>query len=176
MAVKIDDVERLRRLLSADQLRNAVVFERVFMPRGKTVVFADNESNAGAVAAVEMPEHEGDNYSMAMQGTTPDAARDVLRAVPDGGYWIHLADEDLFPVLTERMRMGWYDRAWLLVMDPNEMRSEVRHQTQKIDVKWAHRIAAVWAADWDAGGYVKSRLEKGPSSGVLVEGISSAGV
>ena len=170
MSPQVRDVERLRPFVSSDPLRNAVMIQRLFMPRGRCIAFADDEEDPKAVAVVDLPDTEGDSYSLTLHGVDPRKTDGVLRMIPEGAYWIQLADEQLFPVLGERMRMGWYASAWLLAMDPEDLKGDAGIETRRIDGRWAHKIAAVWATDWNADGYVRHRLEEGPSSGVFVDG------
>ncbi len=170
MAVKVSDKELLRSFFSSNPVRYAVMEQRVFTPRGESSVFVNDEKNIGALLVMQPPDDEDDSYSIVFAGSDKTAAQDVIKMLPEGRLWLQISDEDLLPVLRERVRMGWFKSSWLLVLDPKDLRGEVRHPVQKIDVKWARRIADAWSRDWDAGDYVKRRLEEGPSSGIFKDG------
>ena len=169
MAVRIEDPGRLKSFIDADQLRNAIIAQRVFLPRDKSFFLANDEKDIEALAVVENTTDPEETRSLAMQGSVSEAAKDVVRALPVGKYWLHLANEDLLAVFASRMRLGWHARAWLLSLAPGDLRASRTHETRSIDARWAHKIAAVWSTDWNADEYVKSRIENGPSSGIFVD-------
>ncbi len=170
MAVKVSDKELLRSFVSSDPVRYAVMTQRIFMPRGEPNVFVDDEKDIGALLVVHPPEEEDDSYAIALAGSDQAAAREVIGMLPQGKLWLHISDEDLLPVLRERVRMGWFKSCWLLILDPKDLHGEVRHPVQEIDENWAQRIADVWSHDWDAVDYIKKRLKKGPNSGIVIDG------
>jgi len=170
MTSRTVDLGKLREFVDADPVRNAVVAQRIFYPHQKTEFFVDDENRIEAAAAIEIPGNDWETRSMAFQANTIGAARELVFGLPEGKYWFHLANEEVFPVVRERMKMGWYAKAWLLSLDAGEFKAESRHKTARIDVRWAHRIASIWSLDWNADEYVKSRLENGPSAGVFVDG------
>jgi GNAT superfamily N-acetyltransferase len=156
----VTDRERLRAFVYSDVVRNAIVSQRVFYPRRET----------RALAAIEDPADESDAAAIAIQASDDEAAKEVIDDIPAGKYWFHFASENVLRVARRRMRMGWCSNAWLLALSPGDLRGRKKHETERIDPRWASKIARAWAYDWDATEYVKARIENGPSAGVFIDG------
>ncbi len=170
MAGWLADREKLKGFVSSDPVRNAVVTQRIFYPRRESKYLVDDVDNPRAVATFEKPEDAFDAVSMAFQADDAQSGAKVARGIPDGKYWFHLSNEDLLPVLRERVRIGWWAKYWLLSLPRGGLKVQARHETRKLDASWAVKVAKVWSWDWDATEYVKGRIEKGPSSGIFVDG------
>ena len=169
MAEWLEDRERLRRFVFSDPVRNAVMAQRIFYPRRESKYLVDDADGPKAVAALERPEDEFDAVPIAVMATDMRSGADVVGCLPDGKYWFHLSNENLLPVLRERMKIGWYGRYWLLALPRGGLKAQARHETRKLDASCAARVAKVWSWDWDATEYVKGRIEKGPSSGIFLD-------
>jgi len=170
VAVLLEDREAVRPLLMRDRIRNAVVIHRVFHNPEFTHAFADALPEPKAVLALRPAEAADEPHQFALHALDPLAALHVLRAVPRGACVFHVADELAFPAVRQAIHVGWWGEAIYYRMEPADFRDLQRHEVAPVEPKWAETIAKTWAPDWPAAGYVRSRIENGPTAGVYVDG------
>ncbi|HYS71714.1 MAG TPA: GNAT family N-acetyltransferase [Thermoplasmata archaeon] len=170
MSVLVDDREILRPLLWRDRIRNATVIHRTFHNPDFALAFADQVPDPHAVLAVK-PSEAGDTpHQFALHAADPLAAVRVLQAVPPGFTIFHLADELAFPAVKERLRVGWWGEAIYYRLDRDDFRDQQAHAVEPVDPKHAARIAKIWAPDWPAEGYVRSRIQNGLNGAIYEDG------
>jgi len=170
VSVLVEDREALRPLLFRDPIRNATVINRVFHNPEFTLAFADQLPEPSAVLALK-PSKAGDApHQFALHARNALAAVRVLKAVPPGMSIFHVADELAFPTLKGRLRVGWWGEAIYYRLDPKDFRDVQAHEVQPLDPKFAAKVAKVWAPEWPAEGYVRSRIEHGLNGTICEDG------
>lgn len=170
MAVLLEDREQVRPLLMRDPIRNATVIHRTFHHPEFTLAFADALPEPKAVLALHPARTPDEPHQFALHALEPLAALHVLQAVPKGGCIFHIADEVAFPAVRERVDVGWWGEALYYRLDTEAFRDHERHEVKPVTPQWAEVIAKIWAPDWPATDYVRSRIEHGPTVGVYVGG------
>ena len=170
MAVLLEDRGSVRSLLMRDPLRNATVIHRTFYHPDFALAFADRLEDPLAVLALKPSDHPEAPHQFAIHATDPTAALIVLSAVPPGFAIYHVADALAFPAVHRRFRVGWWGEADYYAMHAQDFRDVQVHATSSLDPKHAESIAKIWAPDWPAAGYVRSRIEEGPSAAIYVDG------
>lgn len=170
MAVILDDREEARPLLMRDPIRNAVVVHRMFHHTKYALAFADALPEPKAVLALAPAQSAEEPHEFALHALEPMAALHVLRAVPKGAAVFHLADELAFPAVRERLAVDWWGEALYYRMEPETFVDHQTHEVRPVDAEHAEAIAQIWAPDWDAAPYVRSRIEEGPTAGIYVDG------
>jgi len=170
VAVLLEDREVVRPLLLRDPLRNATVIHRTFHNPDFTLAFADQVPDPSAVFALKASDHPKAPHQFALHATDALAAFHLLSAVPPGFALYHVADELAFPAIHKRLRVGWWGEAIYYAMDAKEFRDVQAHETARLHPKNADMVAKVWAPDWPAAGYVRSRIEDGLSAAIYVDG------
>jgi len=170
VAVLLEDREVVRALLFREPIRNATVIHRTFNHPDFSLAFADRVPNPLAVLALKASDHPAAPHQFALHATDTVAALHVLSAVPPGFALYHVADELAFPAINKRLRVGWWGEAIYYAMDAKDFRDDQAHETALLDPIYAERVAKVWAPDWPATGYVRSRIEDGPSAAIYVDG------
>ncbi|MEK6851251.1 MAG: GNAT family N-acetyltransferase [Candidatus Thermoplasmatota archaeon] len=170
MAVLLEDREAVRPLLRRDPIRNATVIHRMFHNPDFTLAFADTLPEPKAVLALKPAEGTDEPHQFALHATNPLAALHVLKAVPPGSCIYHVADELAFPALRQVVTVGWWGEAICYAMDRESFRDLQTHEVRPVEPRHAGMIAKIWAPEWPAENYVRSRIESGPTAGVYVDG------
>ena len=170
MAVAVEERDELRPFLYDDAVRNSVVIQRMFLNPEFSLAFADAAERPAAALALKPASTADDPHQFAIHATDGDAARRVLRAVPPGFCLFHTADEVSFAALRAAIDIRWWGEAILYRLDAADFHDEPTQEVVPLRVEWAERIAKIWDPDWDATGYVRSRIDKGPSAAILVGG------
>ena len=170
MTVLLEDREVVRPLLFREPIRNATVIHRTFNHPDFSFAFADKVPDPSSVLALKASDHPEAPHQFALHATDPLAAHRVLSAVPQGFALYHVADELAFPAIHKRLSVGWWGEAIYYAMDSKDFRDVQAHETAPLDPKYAERVAKVWAPDWPAMGYVRSRIEAGLSAAIYMDG------
>lgn len=170
MAFLVEDRELLRPLLFRDRLRNATVIHRVFHNPEFALAFANRVPDPSAVLTLKASDHPSAPHQFALHATEPSAALEVLRAVPPGFAIYHIADELAFPAVQQRLKVGWWGEAIYFALDRNDFLDVQAHEVKPLDPGYAERIAKIWAPDWPATEYVRSRIRSGLSGAIHEEG------
>ena len=174
MAVLLDDREAARPLLMRDPIRNAVVIERMFHNPDFTLAFADASPEPKAVLALKPAQSAEEPHQFAIHALDPLAALRVLKAVPKGFSIFHVADELAFLAVRQALHVGWWGEATLYRLDPKDFVDAQAHEVAPLDPKFAATVAKIWAPDWPAEGYVRSRIERGLSGAIYEDGAPVA--
>jgi ribosomal protein S18 acetylase RimI-like enzyme len=170
VTVLLEDREVVRPFLFREPLRNATVIHRTFQHPDFTLAFADRLPDPSAVLALKASDHPEAPHQFAMHAMDPTAARHVLSAVPPGFAIFHVADELAFPAVHGRLRVGWWGEAIYYAMEANDFRDVQKHDTAPLDPIYAEKVAKIWAPDWPATGYIRSRIVDGLSAAIYVDG------
>lgn len=170
MASLLEDRELARSLLSRDRIRNAVVIERMFHNPEFTLAFADQLPEPKAVLALRPAGSPTSPHQFALHALEPLAALRVLKAVPAGASIYHVADELAFPSLRQVLTVGWWGEAILYRLEAKDFVDVQAHEVRPLDPRFAATVAKIWAPDWPAEGYVRSRIEEGLSGAIYEDG------
>jgi len=135
-----------------------------------SLAFADTADRPAAVLALKPASSANDLHQFAMHATGEEAARRVLRGVPPGFCLFHTADEVSFPALRAAIDVQWWGEAILYRLDAPDFHDEPTPELVPVRPEWAERIATIWSPDWPAAGYVRSRIQNGPSAAIVVGG------
>lgn len=168
--VFVEHREAVRDLLRADPVRNGVVIHRVYHHSDFTLLFADALPNPTAVLALAPSGSAEEPHQFALHARSAEAAQSVLRAVPRGACVFHAADEIAFAELRRRIATDWWGEALLYRLDQDSFRDAQKHDVKPVTPESAEMIAKLWAPDWPAAGYVRSRIENGPTAGIYADG------
>ena len=170
MAVPVEDREAVRSLLMRDRIRNAIVIERTFHNPDFALAFADSLSEPRAVLALRPAIRPDTPHQFALHAIDEGAALRALKAVPAGMSIFHVADELAFPAVRRAIDVGWWGEAILYRMDPADFRDVQAHEVRPLDPEFAAKVAKIWAPDWPAEGYVRSRIERGLNAAIYQDG------
>ena len=170
MAVLLEDRKAVRPLLMRDPIRNAAVIHRTFHQPEFTLAFVDALPEPKAVLALKPSESGDAPHQLALHALDPLAALHVLRAVPKGFAIFHIADELAFHAVKQAIDVRWWGEAILYRMDPGDFRDAQTHGVDPLDSRWAAKVAKLWAPDWPAEGYVRSRIEGGLNAAIYEDG------
>ncbi len=152
-----------------DRIRNAVVIERMFHHPEFTLAFADQLPDPKAVLALRPAGSPDSPHQFAVHALEPLAALRVLKTVPAGASIYHVADELAFPALRRALAVGWWGEAILYRLDAKDFVDVQAHEVRPLETTFAAKVAKVWAPDWPAEGYVRSRIESGLNGAIYVE-------
>ena len=159
----------MRPFLDAAPVENAVVWDRVFQNPDYQEVYVDRLPPR-ALLAMTRPGSHGDATGFALHAVDPAAAGPLVRLLPPGPAFGHVTDLALLDPVKARAEKVDARPAWLYRLDAKDFVDQQRHEVRPLDPRWAPMIARLWDPDWPAEGYVRRRIEKGPSFGVYVDG------
>jgi len=143
----ITDRESVRAFVEADPIGNAIVWDRIFQQPGYEV-YAEGDPARGVLSVQRARSPTGANF-IALAVRDADAAGRLAEAIPRGFTILHLTDEFLLP-------QDFVDH-------PDD-------RVRPLDADWAGRIAKLWEPDWPAEGYVRRRIEGGPTAAIYEGG------
>lgn len=170
MSVLVEDREVLRPFLQRDRIRNAVVIERMFHHPEFTLAFADALPEPKAVLALRPSGRPDAPHQFALHAVEPLAALHVLKSVPAGVSIFHVADEIAYPSVREVIGVRWWGEAILYRLDDADFVDVQAHAIEPLDARFAAKVAKIWAPDWPAEGYVRSRIEHGLNGAIYDDG------
>ncbi len=153
-----------------DPVRNAVAIHRTFHHPEFTLSFADALPEPKAVLALAPARSPEEPHQFAIHAVNLDATKAVLRAVPRGYCVYHVADELAFPAVRERIDVQWWGEAIYYRLDPDAFEDFSTPDVRPVEPRWAGLIAKIWAPEWPAEEYVRSRIEGGPTAGIYEDG------
>jgi len=116
---------------------------------------------------------EGANF-IALATHDTDAAGHLAEAVPRGFTIIHLTDEFPLAVLEPRAQEFHPLPAWLFELLPKDFVDHPDDRVRPLDPDFAGRVAKRWQPDWPAEGYVRRRIEGGPTAAIYEGGAPVA--
>ena len=167
--IQVQDRESVRALLEADPVANAVVWNRVYQHPDYRELWVD-ALPPKAVLAVDRASGPEDVTGLVLHGTDVAAARTVLTTIPPGPIFFHLTEEWQLGLVEERAVEARPRSAWLFEMDADDFADVQAHEARPVDPQWAPMIAKLWEPEWHSEPYVRSRIERGPSAGIYVDG------
>jgi GNAT superfamily N-acetyltransferase len=163
------DRESVRGFLDADPIGNAIVWDRAFQAPDYEV-FADGHPPRGVMAVHRTQRSPGANF-IALAAQDAGAAGTLLEAVPRGFTIIHLGTEEFPLPLVEAHTIEFHPiPAWLFDLPPGHLVDRPDPRVRPLDLEAAARVANLWAPDWPAEGYVRRRIEEGPTAAIYEDG------
>ena len=164
------DLEGVRSFLDADPLGTTMVWERAFHMEGPREVYACGEPPAAVLAVVRPPWAEGE-AGVGMHAADPAAARELMDAWPKGPVFAHLTEEWMLPLLEARAESVDAEAVWLFRLQPAAFVDREGPGVRPLGPEWAGNVARAWSGpEWDATGYVRSRIDAGPAYAVFSDG------
>jgi predicted GNAT family acetyltransferase len=88
--------------------------------------------------------------------------------VPPGFSIFHVADDFAFEPVRRRLKIGWWGEAIYYALDREDFRDTQDQDVRPLDPTFAEKVAKMWAPDWPATNYVRSRIENGLSGAIYV--------
>ncbi len=150
--------------LKRDPAGNALVISRVLHADRAPEILYDDIDDLHAVVAFDR-----EKGRMVLTATDSHRLRQLLIGLPSGEYHFSAVDLDLIPVLEELMEVDSEVPAWLFNMKREDFHPTSVVATEPVRVEHAEMIAKNWL-DEDAADYVRSRIDKGPTAGIYVNG------
>jgi GNAT superfamily N-acetyltransferase len=164
----VADRERVRAFLEADPVGNAIVWDRVFQ-QPEYEVHADGVPPHGVMAVHRTLQPEGANF-IALAADDPGSAGVLTEALPKGFTILHLTEEFPLPLLEPRALEFRPRPAWLFELRPEDFVDHPDERVRPLDPEFAGTVAKLWEPDWPAEGYVRRRIETGPTAAIQNNG------
>lgn len=164
MSLSEGELQKIRSWLNRDPAGNALVISRVFHGERAPEILYDDIDDLQAVVAFDKGRGR-----LVLTATDPSRLRQLLRGLPPGEYHFSAVDLDLVPVLEEVMEVDAEEPAWLFNMKREDFQPISVIDSEPVKVEHAEMIAENWL-DEDAVDYVRSRIEKGPTAGIYIDG------
>jgi len=155
-------------LLDSDPVGNAVTWDRVFQ-QPNYEVFAEGKPPRG-VLALQRPRRSSGPGFIALHARDVAAAGSLTSVLPPGFTIIHLTEEFSLPLLEAKATEFHPKPAWLFRLDPDDA-VEVPDKRSVRSIRTGRdRSRALWEPEWPAEGYVRRRIEAGPTAAVYDDG------
>ena len=164
----ITNRESVRAFVEADPIGNAIVWDRVFQ-QSQYEVYAEGDTPRGVMAVHRARSSDGANF-IALAARDADAAGGLAETVPRGFTIIHLTDEFPLAVLEPLAKEFHPLPAWLFELLPQDFVDHPDDRVRPLDLGFAGRVAKLWQPDWPAEGYVRRRIEGGPTAAIYQGG------
>ena len=169
------DRDAVKKLLDADPVGTAFVWERGLRPDAPTAAFTVGAPPRAALGIVR-PAWAGGSSGVAMHAFRPDDAGELLAALPRGPVFVHLTDEWMAPLAESRVDQLDLNRFWLFRLEARDFVDHEAAGVRSLGPEWASRVAHHWSPGWDATAYVRSRMDAGPAMAVFDGGTPVAWV
>ena len=132
-------------------------------------VFAEGDPPRG-VLALQRARRAGAPSFIALHATDVAAAGSLTPLLPKGFTILHLTEEFPLPLLEARAAEFHPKPAWLFQLDPEDAIEVADARVRPLDPRWAGQVASLWEPEWPAEGYVRRRIEGGPTAAVYDRG------
>lgn len=169
------DRDAVKKLLDADPVGTAFVWERGLRPDAPTAAFTVGAPPRAALGIVR-PACAGGSSGVAIHAFRPDDAGELLAALPRGPVFVHLTDEWMAPLAESRVDQLDLNRFWLFRLEARDFVDHEAAGVRSLGPEWASRVAHHWSPGWDATAYVRSRMDAGPAMAVFDGGTPVAWV
>ena len=160
------DRDAVQRFLDADPVGTAFVWERGIRPDVPTTAFTVG-APPRAVLGIVRPGWADGAAGLAMHALRPDDAGALLEAWPSGPVFVHLTEEWMRPLAESRARHLDLSRYWLFRLDAEDFVDHEAAGVRPLGPEWASLVAHHWSPDWEATGYVRSRINAGPAFAIF---------
>ncbi len=165
---RIEDRESIRPFLEGDPVGNAVAWDRVFQQENYEV-YGEGEPLEGVLAIQRARRADRPNV-IALHAANAGAAGALTALVPKGFTLMHLTEEFPIPVLEPRASEFHPLPAWLFRLDAKDFVDHPDSQIRPLEPSFAGLVAGLWEPDWPAEGYVRRRIEIGPTAAIYDDG------
>ncbi len=163
--ILVDDPETVRAFLEQDPVGNAFVVNWAFYQRDRDV-YADRLPPKAILTAGHGTPPMMFRFC-GLSAMDARAAEVVLQAVAPGPTFLFISDLGLLDAVRGRANVGDLRPAWLYRLDREDFVDVQEHDVRPVPVSSAPMIARLWEPEWEAGPYIRSRLESGPSVGIF---------
>lgn len=144
------------------------MWDRVFQ-QSDLRVFAEGEPLRGVLAVERARRTDRPNF-IALHAADAEAAGALCQLVPRGLTILHLTEELPLALLEPRAQEFHPRPAWLFQLDPADFVDNSDEKVRPLDAAWAERVAKLWEPEWPAEGYVRRRIEAGPTAAIYEAG------
>ncbi len=165
MELSPETARELRNWLEEDPVANAHLIYRGFYAPEESDVVVDNASRPRAVVI-----HQKDWNRLTLAAEDAPKAAALLESLPPKEYGFSSVDLELLPALREVADVETVEPVWLFKMDRSDFRPYKVCDTEPVRVEHSGLIAEQWEPERNAQEYVRSRIERGPSQAVYVNG------
>ena len=132
-------------------------------------MYADGQPPRGVMAVQRARRPDGASF-IALAAHDADAAGRLAEAIPRGFTILHLTEEFPLALLEPRAEEFHPQSAWLFRIDPSDFVDHPDGRVRRLDPGSAGRVAKRWQPDWPAEGYVRRRIEAGPTAAIYEGG------
>lgn len=132
-------------------------------------VYAEGEPMEGVLAIQRARRADRPNI-IALHATNPEAAGSLSTLLPTGFTLMHLTEEFPLAVLEPRAAAFHPRPAWLFRLDAKDFVDHPDPRVRPLESSWAGLVARHWEPDWPAEGYVRRRIENGPTAAIYEDG------
>lgn len=105
-----------------------------------------------------------------MAAKHPRAAGALMEALPSGFTILHLTEKFPLPLLEARAVQFHPQPAWLFELRHEDFVDVPDGRVSPLDPGFAGRVAKLWQPEWPAEGYVRRRIETGPTAAIYENG------
>jgi ribosomal protein S18 acetylase RimI-like enzyme len=164
----VEDREAVRPFLERDPVGNAVTWDRALQQENYEV-YAEGEPFEGVLAIQRARRADRPNI-IALHAANAEAAGALTALLPKGFTLMHLTEEFPLAVLEPRAADFHPLPAWLFRLDAKDFVDYPNPQVRSLEPSFAGLVARLWDPDWPAEGYVRRRIENGPTAALYEDG------
>ena len=165
---RVEDRDAIRTFLERDPVGNAVTWDRTFQQENYEV-YAEGEPMEGVLAIQRARRADRPNM-IALHVANPEAAGALTALLPTGFTLMHLTEEFPLAVLEPKATEFHPLPAWLFELEARDFVDHPNPQVRPLDPRFAGLVARLWEPDWPAEGYVRRRIENGPTAAIYENG------
>jgi GNAT superfamily N-acetyltransferase len=165
---RAEDRDAIRTFLEGDPVGNAVTWDRTFQQENYEV-YAEGEPMEGVLAIQRARQADRPNI-IALHAANPEAAGALTVLLPKGFTLMHLTEEFPLAVLEPKATEFHPLPAWLFELEARDFVDHPNPQVRPLDPRFAGLVARLWEPDWPAEGYVRRRIENGPTAAIYENG------
>ena len=158
----------IRPFLAADPVGNAVTWDRASQQENYEV-YAEGEPIEGVLAIQRARRPDRPNI-IALHAANAEAAGALSGILPKGFTLMHLTEEFPLAILEPRASEFHPRPAWLFRLDAKDFVDHPSPQIRPLEPSWAGLVAGLWEPEWPAEGYVRRRIENGPTAAIYEDG------
>ena len=122
------------------------------------------------VLAIQRARGPGRPNIVALHAANVEAAGALGDLLPKGFTLMHLTEEFPLAVLKPEAQEFHPLPAWLFRLDAGDFVDHLNPRVRPLAPSWASLVAGLWEPDWPAEGYVRRRIENGPSAAIYEDG------
>jgi GNAT superfamily N-acetyltransferase len=128
-------------------------------------VYAEGEPLEGVLAIQQARRADRPNI-IALHAANAEAAGALTALLPKGFTLMHLTEEFPLAILESRATEFHPLPAWLFRLDARDFVDHPNLKVRLLEPSFAGLVARLWEPDWPAEGYVRRRIENGPTAAI----------